>query len=584
MSSVFRRGSRRWILITISIALLVSSLSFRAQPNGSIVVLSPSGAPSDVVGEGEDYFTLELGDPRDMNQRLDLRYQHLNVTHINVQNGLWTAYGGTRVFPLFPGFGDAAANIGQTGVDHPIDGNRFDYFSMRVSAGSSEPVYLVVHENSILDEQIAWHAPSFAANEMHTLHGTPDVTWPASIAGLRINLAGNPFVFDWVRLTDRSASPNYSIHWNATGVSQVNLYADVDRDPSVLDHLIAGNVNASSGSYSWATGYLAPGSYYVYIEDAGDPGTGAYSSGPLRIQPAPIASITAPSRSSGPDYATQELGNPWDMSSSADIGMTQHLSGISFSGGQMHATSVGDDPYIILPSAGPQTIETDYYKYLTWRLYIEGDWANSGDKILGDTDRWGVIRLLVDPSEADLNTFNDVIPWEGWHTYQMDLSRGNGTYYLDNGIPGPGPGWNGLRSELRWDPLEPHADDRWPIHLDYILLTADPRPQGSSYEIEWEITQGQPVTTTLLYSTSPNDACEAGTVIVELGNEDPVSPPGPYRVYLPVVRKDVGSSASRSYLWTDLPSTPGSYYVKIVLDDGLNRTCWRSNAPLVIEQ
>jgi hypothetical protein len=221
-------------------------------------------------------------------------------------------------------------------------------------------------------------------------------------------------------------------------------------------------------------------------------------------------------------------------------------------------------------------------KYLTWRFYVEGDWANSPKRLGGDPDRWGVSRVLVDPA-GDLNTFNDVIPWEGWHTYQMDLSRGGGTYYLDDVSPGPGPGWNGLRSVVRLDFLEPKSDDRWRIHLDYVLLTADPRPDGDGhYEIQWRILQGDPITTTLYYTTAPTSSC-GGTLIGRIVHSG--SPlPGPFRVYLPLVMAGEASSPSlRTYTWSDPPTTPGEYYIQILTEDGLNATCWTSNAPLVVD-
>jgi hypothetical protein len=573
-----------WKYLPASLGLIVlfalsSELRSQAKPSASITVLTPSGAPSDTIPEGEDYFNLELGDPRDMNQRLDLRYQYPDVTNISVQDGLWTGYGSNYVFPLFPGI-SGAANIGQTGQDFPIDGDRFTRFSVRAQSSASGAVSLYYYTGPFTGG--GWMGSgSLVAGEMHTFQW--DTTWSGDVAGLRLSISGNPFVVDWIRLTEPAASPVYAITWAATDVSWVNIYCDTDTDPSVLDHQIASWVDADDGSYIWETGYLASDTYYVYIEDTQNPSTAAYSAGPLTIKPMPVLDITAPSRTSGDDYATVEIGNSWDMSDSADVAFQSHLASVSFDG-IMHATTSGGDPYLHLSSAGRDTIETDYYKYLTWRFYVEGDWADSWKRLGGDPDdRWGVSRVYADAT-GPWSTYSDVIPWEGWHVYQMDLSRSGGKYYLDD-TTSSDPGWNGPASTIRLDILEPYAEDRWPIHLDYVLLTADPRPSGDQYVIQWQVVQGEPITTTLYYTTDPDtDACDnGGTFIGQFALSDPAPPTGPYQVYLPLMMSSEVAPSGNAYAWNSLPSTPDEYYVQILADDGLNRTCWTSTAPLVID-
>ena len=566
--------------------LLAFAGDSQARPSASIVVVSPGGGLSDTVPEGEDYFTLELGDPRDMNQRLDLRFQHPDtgypgITNIAVENGLWRGYGGNRVFPLFCGFGDAAANLGQTGQDYPIDTQRFNYFSVRARSTEDTIVRLYYWQGAFTGNGSAG-AKSLTSGGMHTLHWDASHYLPSEVAGLMLQIEGNPFAVDWVRLTDPGTSPDYTIRWTASDVSYVNIYCDTDTDPTVLDHRInSGLVDADAGVYSWKTGYLAPGTYYVYIEGS-DGSAGAYSPGPLTILPAPIAEIIAPSRTSGDDYATVELGNSWDMSDSADLERENDLSPVSFSSGLMHATTVGADPYIHLSSAGKDTIETDYYKYLTWRFYVEGEWADSRQLLNGPGDRWGVTRAFVDTA-GDWSLFNDVVPWEGWHIYQMDLSRGGGTFYLDDTASPTDVGWNGLASTMRLDLLEPYLDDRWPVHLDYVLLTADPRPENDeTYEIEWKVLQGEPITTTVYYSSNPDASCEGSSLLWRSTDTNPQPPAGPYRVYLPLVMS--GGGGSTRFVWDVSTLSPGQYYVKIELDDGFNQTCWTSDAPLVIEQ
>ena len=571
----------RVVALLVMGLLLFSPARLTAGPVASIVVLSPSGVTGDVVPEGEDYFTLVLGDPRDMNQRLDLRFQYPNVTGISLADGMWYGYGGSYVYPLFSGLG-GAANIGQAGGQPLLDGTRFRRFSVRAGHNTDGNVRLTYFTGLLTDPGEAGTYP-LATDGMHTVWW--DASLPSNVTGLRLGISGNPFVVDWIRLTDPETSPVYTITWSVSGVSYINIYGDTDTDPSVLDHRIASWVDATGGSYIWETGYLAPGTYYVYIEDAQNPATAAYSPGPLTIQPAPVAQVTAPSRTSGNDYATVELGNPWDMSDSADVTFMYHLASVSFSDGALNATTTGVDPYIHLRDAGPNSIETDYYHYLTWRFYVEGDWADSRLRLNSKTDRWGVSRLFLDTLEADYNTFNDVIPWEGWTTYQMDLAYGDGRGYLDDAAPGPGAGWNGLRSLVRLDFLEPVADDRWRIHLDSVLLTADPRPQeDGTYVIAWQITQGVPITTTLFYDTSPDSVCEGGTFIARIVPQEPQPPVEPFRAYLPLVLTGQFDASAQQYVWESAGGlAAGEYYIGVLLDDGLSQTCWVGDAPLVID-
>lgn len=104
--------------------------------NPAVTVLSPSGAASDAVGEGDDYFTQVLNDPRDMNNREDAMWQMFDVHNISFANGLWSgdstnASGNwSMIYFLFPGHSFAppmssVAEIGQTGWNYPIQGSKY---------------------------------------------------------------------------------------------------------------------------------------------------------------------------------------------------------------------------------------------------------------------------------------------------------------------------------------------------------------------------------------------------------------------------------------------------------------------------
>src|SRR5262249_51214587 len=87
----------------------------------------------------------------------------------------------------------------------------------------------------------------------------------------------------------------------------------------------------------------------------------------------------------GEDYASNELGNPWDMDSQGDIAFeytrdNDNLSSLVISGGELVATAKNADPRITLllpghqetnplpPEGGYRPVSTGKYRYLTVRM------------------------------------------------------------------------------------------------------------------------------------------------------------------------------------------------------------------------
>jgi len=87
----------------------------------------------------------------------------------------------------------------------------------------------------------------------------------------------------------------------------------------------------------------------------------------------------------GEDYASNELGNPWDMDGPSDIAFEytrdkDNLSALSISNGELQATAKNNDPRIslllpshnetnaVLPEGGYRPVNTSKYRYLTVRM------------------------------------------------------------------------------------------------------------------------------------------------------------------------------------------------------------------------
>ncbi len=132
---------------------------------------------------------------------------------------------------------------------------------------------------------------------------------------------------------------------------------------------------------------------------------------------------------SAPDYATEVLGDPWDMDSRSDLaefipsqdygpGITPPAS-FDFTGGVFSFERIGDGAFFLMLSPGQSStnplgkngqhypIDTTRYRYLQFRMYLE----QGGDGMVywytgADYSRYGATRY---PLQV------------GWHTYTIDL-------------------------------------------------------------------------------------------------------------------------------------------------------------------
>jgi len=570
------------------------SLAASPAPLSTVTVTKPSGAATDVVAEGDDFFTRVLGDRRDMNERLDLRWQ-VGISNISVASGIWQGNwsANSSVYAHYPGHDIGAANIGPIGTQYPIDTSTYRQLSFRIYSSSSTsyewsayPGYLVEGGNSVA-------TGSVTGGQWKTYVHTLTSNWSGSMQGLRFRLVqpSSDFRFDWVRLTDPDTSPTYNITWSGAGSGTVDIYCDDDINYSNGTIAQIADNTSNDGSFTWQTAAFPPGDYYIYIEHSGDsPGGGDYSSGPLTIVEAPILDFTAPSVSSGDDYATAELNSPWDMSSDSsirsEVWSRHHIESPCpcFANGEMYGTTSGNDPFVYPNLDKNKPVNASKYKYLSWRWYVEGDWTDSHDRLTsanGWVTRFHYFSGYHYDINTNMNTLNDIIIWEGWNSYTVDLSQG----YLDDEAPGPGGGWAGTIYGLRFDFLE--GTNPFNFHVDWVLLTADPTAQaGSTYDIQWTIQASErPMTITLKYDSdqNPNNGF-AGNIATLTPGGSGTPPSGSYLIYLPLVTRNYDSTAPTqdSYRWSVPLGLSGSYYIYAEVNDGVNISEWYSKVPVVI--
>jgi hypothetical protein len=162
----------------------------------------------------------------------------------------------------------------------------------------------------------------------------------------------------------------------------------------------------------------------------------------------------------GEDYATNELGDPWDMDGPGDIAFEYtrdkgHLSGLTFNNGLLEATATSfADPRITLrlptdPHTNPvpqdgtfHPIDASKYKYLTVRLNVP---INNSAQVFWQAATgtpFGISGLKAVSA--------------GWNTITFDLTSGT------SGAP-----WSGSIAGLYFDPMNAAGA----FKIDYVRLS-----------------------------------------------------------------------------------------------------------------
>ncbi len=475
------------------------------------------------VAAAPDYATEVLGDPWDMCSPQDISLdpgQRPGFSSFSFLTGPCRAGGTTTPFNgvpdssvmiLPPGLYASAINPGRNGRNFPIDPTRFQTLSYKVNSSFADDPQLFWYHNPtdhpsgpglggrVLPRTQVGTQVTIADLTQSLIPGA--LPWTNGVVrGLRLDpnsgvAVGNVF-YHWVRLTPASSSPfaaRQNITWSGSGPATITV-----RDNS--DGSIFPVASGQSSPYLWNYGVLPPGSYTLNVTNSSGSGSASFA-----INNPPRVDVTDPSPTTGQDYATTVLGNPWDMSDPADVQLTgyDYFTPPSFSGGVMVATNTNDDPSVTLLfySNNGVPIDTSKYRYLTYRFQVDGPF----DLGLGSVARlyWTANQFM---SGATASSTLPIIVWEGMNSYTIDLA--SLTTGPDGGIEplGGSETWTSApKRHLRFDPHEfPPART---FRIDDIKLTAKPAA-SSSYTIRFTGTDpdGDPATVTLYYDTDTNPA------------------------------------------------------------------------------
>jgi hypothetical protein len=610
-----------------------ATASFKSAP-ATLSIITP-GSPGIVLPEIDEFATTVLGDPWDMNGSNDLAFFRMGFNNATFMNGTFSgqmqaADGGVAIRLLIAGaHNHEAIRIGRNGYNYPIDANHYRYLTFRMFSGnpylSSSFVQWFYDDTQTTGGRSQFFsvpANSWTTYVIDLQNAEPAGSWAGIVRELFIHPMGGEGVLgayvalDWVRLTafdPRTARP-VTIQWTADeDGGTVALFASLDGKVDADDILIASGLSDDGGTYTFQTGVLPAGTYYIAARNNVDT---VWSAGPITINAPPQTTLIKPSTLSGEDYAAAELGGLWDMNSVTDINYnlqpweldSKCVDQESFSSGIYSARvlpncpsgSYYSDPIFYIgrlnrghPGLPDPTINTTKFRYLSYRLYHSGE-QNIGEGWISRFGWWQVDGYYTTVTQPPVMS-RDVMISEGWNEYHIDLWASD---VIDEAYPAGTPNWwQSQPNRMRFDPDE-LASSLAPatILLDYIRLTAmDAVKQGDPFSILYTAAGTLPMTLSFYYTTSP---ATAGTLIgaivkasADSKGSDAATPkpaadrpslPLSHQVYLPVMHNflDCGENC---FAWSTTHVATGTYYICINAQDAYNSTYRCSEAPVVVQ-
>ncbi len=577
------------------------------------------------VKAAQDFATRAFQDPWDMQQRTDFGafldgtdFPQPNWSGISFANGVFSAASATydpSVFLLDTG-NPHAARIGKTGSNYPIDANTYKVLAMRMNVNHPTSVMqLFWNRDSIFDRSLTQATPNVGNPQMFRIylldltqlpivaHGVEGFGWGGTVRTLRLDPTNQPGVqveIDWARLVSIDPTLCRTITW--TGGGTVNIYlidatTNANLGPIALGAVAtSGNANsASAGCGTSGTGYkfyagaLAPGTYKVGVSASGSFTPANISTATWVVNDAPTISFVTPSPEGGDDFATVELGNPWDMAAISDVDMFRFINGATMQsiplqtpGGidigartVVTGTSIAGpapgytDPHFGLlwnPGRGAtKRIDPNKYRILTVDMGVQNfarninvgsvarvAWRIAGNEACGGAGGESVSDDIIFTSRAGANVVN---------TLTMDLAD-RAMVAIEEGCP---DGWvRGSASNpgldlFRIDPHEYYFAT--PFFVSRVKLAAFERA-GNCYNISWDFSDSGTGSVDLYYDT--DNANFDGTLIAA----------------------NVPTSSFGSYSWNTTGVTaPSVYLYAIVRDDfagGANENRVYARWPIIL--
>ena len=590
----------------IKSVLLVSFQVLMFAPNAWAQTINLNSLSVNAVRDADEFFTDVWGQPKDFNESCDMGSDASLFKPRQVSGGVWTGIHPDAHAPYLqvmhiPVPGTQLAfreNCSKLGINTPIPANKYRNLSYKLML-SSPSSYSVLWSktNNFAIQGIAdfdgYFLPQAGINtpanvwsikslDMPSL--AEEISWDGAITGLTIwpsysQAAGGQIKFDWIRVIDPTTSPSVTISWNSSGRTLRNASATlyVDDNASGYDGTPIHRFLNTSGSINLKTGFLPPGKHYFYVSY--DTHNGRQTNvedfsnyiGPLTINGKPSLKFISPSRTSGPEYSRDELGNPWDMNGQGDLenlyradgglkpSVERGFNSFNFNGGYFEATTdsgtnVDTQVHLNVPANKP--VDTNFYRYFCYSMQVDTkDLARTGNPV--DLNRAGLVARLV-YARGGLGG-GSTHAHELLERSQVYRDTANGFVRIcidlwDDSVFESGSTWRqtGFASVVRFDPLEASYPTRFSI--DSAGLYAENRAT-SNYRIAWEAFDPE------------NDELEVSVYY----DTDKSGFNG----------KRIATLRSQNSLVWDTSNIPiGTYYIYAVIADGLNINRYYADVPV----
>jgi hypothetical protein len=579
---------KKRLILFIGICLVLSIYQFAA-----ISVTAPS--TSETVEAAEDFATSAFQDPWDMNRQTDLGWfifdvlsgSKSNLTNISFSGGVFSASATNsdpQVSILETGV-SGTCFLGKIGSNYKINADKYKMLVYRMKLGTAHNSLLFWSRNTIYNGMSrsdafgvnnGWgiyvvNIPSLGA---YAVTGSK-ISWSGNIDSLRYDPVPvkTDIKIDWIRLVEKDSSLYRTIKWSGNSGS-VDIYLDDDKNEGngTLGKIASG---VSGTSYSFYVGALAPNvKYYVGVKNSSGGGL-KYSPGYYRVNDIPTVVFTSPSEEGGDDFATVELGNAWDMTSTSDLDGYANLSGapsitaisaINRAGDSLGSIKVlkgtnksGNRDPILYPlwfdgGRGAVTkIDSGKYRILVLKMGLPGNWDLNGGSVArvfwhvqgefsGNVEKMHQSADIIVRHKGGTTTIDTII------ADMKNLTLESSQSYT---------GWSGMIDGFRVDPHEFSTSKSFYIYN--IKLAAFERADDS-YTFRWNYTDtiSQSDSMSLYYDT--NASGYNGTLI-----------------------KSGINPTAEQYTWDTSKMAAGTYYIYASYSDGINRNRTYARWPIVID-
>lgn len=326
-------------------------------------------------------------------------------------------------------------------------------------------------------------------------------------------------------LTHDMADSAFTLRWSLSDADDgVNLAWYYKTTPGAADSTLItslAGVAPGQGSFGWDMSALPSGDYYVScVADDGLNAVTHKARGVLILNRRPWVEFIHPGTNDqvppGGDFASDVLGDAWDMDSPGDVDLIDGFNpdSTTWSNGIFRSVSNTTDPYLLWLPGAPIAAST--HPTLSFSMFLD-DPQNRNLNI--------VVNWYANGQWAWTNS---IPASEGWHVYSIDMSQ-----Y---------PNWSGNVTRLRLDP----------VYLSNVVIAIDwvrlPVPGSSTFSIAWQ-------------DSDPDDDALIDLVAFQ-GSW------GGSRI--PITQGIHENSVVDHFTW-DVSFLPtGSYYIWGAIDDGIN--------------